>query len=311
MGNKKALLIGINYRGSGQELKGCINDVAHMYEYLTQSCGYSKDKMVVMTEDATNPNFLPNSRNIIAGFRWLVRDNRPGDTLFLHYSGHGSQVQDPVDSRPDHPDFDDTIVPLDYKQAGQITSTQLHKMLVSPLPQGVKLTVIFDCCHSGTMLELPYTFRPDAKGNVSVHKFTEYAKSAISNGKIAFNKHAPLQTRIAAAKDLFSDRAAQAEAGAGQIHDEEEFTDDWGHENKVVYCYSGCMDEQTSADTKIAGTPVGAMSWALLSVLHQNPRQSYSDVLRNTRQMLANKYSQIPQLSVGRQDANLNEIISF
>ena len=28
----------------------------------------------------------------LAAFKWLVKDAQPGDSLFLHYSGHGSQV---------------------------------------------------------------------------------------------------------------------------------------------------------------------------------------------------------------------------
>ena len=33
--------------------------------------------------------------------------------------------------------------------------------------------------------------------------------------------------------------------------------------------FSGCRDDQTSADANIAGANVGAMSWALLEVMHR------------------------------------------
>jgi hypothetical protein len=57
----------------------------------------------------------------------------------------GGQVQDPDGDRESG--FDDTICPVDFERSGQITSDTLHRVLVTPLAPGVRLTVIFDCCH--------------------------------------------------------------------------------------------------------------------------------------------------------------------
>ena len=35
------------------------------------------------------------------------------------------------------------------------------KMLVKPMKKGVTVTVLMDCCHSGTVLDLPYRFSAD------------------------------------------------------------------------------------------------------------------------------------------------------
>lgn len=34
----------------------------------------------------------------------------------------------------------------------------MHRIMVQPLPAGVRLTAIFDSCHSGTALDLPYIY---------------------------------------------------------------------------------------------------------------------------------------------------------
>ena len=34
----------------------------------------------------------------------------------------------------------------------------MHRILVSPLQPGVRLTAIFDSCHSGSALDLPYIY---------------------------------------------------------------------------------------------------------------------------------------------------------
>jgi metacaspase-1 len=59
-------------------------------------------------------------------------------------------------------------VPVDFEEAGQIDSDVLHRCVVSPLPQGTQLHAIFDCCHSGSTLELPYVYRTDDEGNVNL-----------------------------------------------------------------------------------------------------------------------------------------------
>lgn len=41
---------------------------------------------------------------------------------------------------------------------GHIVDDEMHRIMVKPLPAGVRLTAIFDSCHSGTALDLPYIY---------------------------------------------------------------------------------------------------------------------------------------------------------
>jgi hypothetical protein len=53
------------------------------------------------------------------------------------------------------------LIPVDFKQHGQIRDDDLLRILVRPMKEGVTMTCLMDCCHSGTVLDLPYRFTAD------------------------------------------------------------------------------------------------------------------------------------------------------
>jgi len=50
------------------------------------------------------------------------------------------------------------ILPTDHNSAGNINANTLRRRLVDSLPEGCTLVAMFQNCHSGNMLELPYTY---------------------------------------------------------------------------------------------------------------------------------------------------------
>lgn len=64
-----------------------------------------------------------------------------------------------------------------------------------------------------------------------------------------------------------------------------------------VILWSGSRDDQTSADATIAAQATGAMSWAFIMAIKQNPNQTYLQLLNSIRDVLQSKYTQKPQLS--------------
>lgn len=164
-GKRKALLIGINYTGSKAALRGCWNDVDNIKRFI-MSKGYREEDMVVLTDASRDPRSIPTRQNITAAMHWLVRGAQPGDALFFEYSGHGGQAKA---SQGDEADgMNETILPLDYATAGQMEDDELHSIMVRPLPMGCRLTAIFDSCHSGTVLDLPYVYSTSGKIKVSL-----------------------------------------------------------------------------------------------------------------------------------------------
>lgn len=155
-GRRKALLIGINYFGQRGQLRGCINDVKNMSNYLNGYFGYKREDMVILTDDQQNPMSQPTKANILRAMHWLVKDARPNDSLFFHYSGHGGQTKD-LDGDEDD-GYDEVIYPVDFRTAGHIVDDEMHRIMVASLQPGVRLTAIFDSCHSGSALDLPYIY---------------------------------------------------------------------------------------------------------------------------------------------------------
>ena len=148
--SKKALLIGNNYAGTKIPLGGCINDVMNISNVLQSRCGFSASNISVVTE-ATKSVMESSIRRLVTG-------SRPGDVLVFYYSGHGSTVRDAGGDETDG--NDEVLVPFDYATSGVLTDDWLHANLASKVPSGVTLWGFTDCCHSGTMCDLAYTWTP-------------------------------------------------------------------------------------------------------------------------------------------------------
>lgn len=176
---RRAVIIGINYTGEGAaELEGCVNDAKMQVRWLKNE-GWNvdnPDEVRYYTDDPTWTMGEPSAKTIVEAFTWLVKDAGPGWTLFSHFSGHGAQVRDADGDELDG--MDETIVPKDFRSAGQITDDVLHKLLVTPLPKGVWYVAVFDCCHSASCLDLPYMFEVNDENAGKLEQATKKNHSA-------------------------------------------------------------------------------------------------------------------------------------
>ncbi|GKT82954.1 caspase domain-containing protein [Colletotrichum tofieldiae] len=283
-GKRKALLIGINYFGQDGELRGCINDVKNLSAFLVEKYGYKREDMVILTDDQQQPMGQPTKNNILRAMHWLVQGAQPNDSLFFHYSGHGGQTED-IDGDEDD-GYDEVIYPVDFKEAGHIVDDEMHHIMVRPLQPGVRLTAIFDSCHSGSALDLPYIY--STKGVLKEPNLAKEAGQGLLN---AFTAYASGDLG-AVASSIFS-FGKRAIAG----DDAYEKTKETRTSPADVIMWSGSKDSQTSADATIANQATGAMSYAFITALKNRPQQSYVELLNSIRDVLEEKYTQLPQLS--------------
>lgn len=144
---KRALLVGCNYPGTKAELNGCVNDVKNMYQVLVDKYGFEEENIKLMT-DVDDENDQPTGANVKKWLRQFVADSEEGDVLYLHFSGHGTQV--PAESG-DHEDdgMDEAICPTDLN----VLTDDDFRVLLKPLAPGVLFTFVSDSCHSGGLLD--------------------------------------------------------------------------------------------------------------------------------------------------------------
>lgn len=147
---KWALLIGINqyprFYPRGQ-LSGCVHDVEVMRQVLIESFKFPEDHITLLADgQATHDGILTAMKELTAR---IGKD----DIVVVHYSGHGSQMRDREGDEPDG--LDETIVPHDSGRDPHsnldITDDEIYLWLLDLTAKTSSVTLIFDCCHSGTI----------------------------------------------------------------------------------------------------------------------------------------------------------------
>lgn len=162
--NQYALLIGINHyapptgyiastnigRLDFPNLEGCRNDMDAMYSIIKSEFHFKNNNIDTLTDEtATRDGILSAMKNLLAKCK-------PGDIAFIYYAGHGSQVRNSLSANKADK-MDETIVPSDTWKEGvrDIRDKELSKIFNEFIDKKIKLTVIFDCCHSGSISRGP------------------------------------------------------------------------------------------------------------------------------------------------------------
>jgi hypothetical protein len=228
-----------------------------------------------------NTKIKPTRANILSAFNVLIQTVKPGDEVWVHYSGHGSLMRDT--NRDEESGFDSCICPIDFQRSGFITDDIIRTNLALKIPKGATLYIVLDACHSGTGCDLRYKY--------------DDSSYLIDKNKPLPDKYVPLDWALVQTSYEFK------------------------RYNKTqgdIYCISGCQDHQTSADAYIGGAYAGALTSILLSSLKANPLQTYKwkhllkDICCGEK---INRYSQRTAITSGgplNLDSNVfsNQVIS-
>ena len=143
----RALLIGIDRYRHVSPLVGTVNDARAMKAWLSSHLGFGDgDIRMLLDGEATRDNILRSIED------WLIAGTRPGEDVFLYYSGHGFQQRDENADEADQ--LDETLVPVDVTiDAGGVPRGMIADDEVAVLMArlaGRRVHVVIDACHSGT-----------------------------------------------------------------------------------------------------------------------------------------------------------------
>lgn len=257
--SKKALCVGINdYPYNGNDLKGCVNDANDWAQLLIKQYDFpSSDVQLLIDAQA-------KKAAVIAALKHLLTGAQAGDILVFTNSSHGTYV---TEKGGDEPNYDEAICPYNI-DANLIVDDELRE-LFTPVPKGVRLTVISDSCFSGTVTRaqvseiLPGHSTPDDRR-------VRFLSPALRGGKILNNpwKAKPCGTILypeSAMKDLL---------------------------------LSGCTDNEYSYDARIGNKYHGAMTYfALQAIKAANYKLTYTQLHKALTRLIKDAgYPQHPQL---------------
>jgi hypothetical protein len=294
---KKALLVGINnYRQ--YPLRGCVNDVAAMKDLLVELYDFAADNVrVIADRDAT-------TKTVVENLEWLAQGGSDPAVRVFYYAGHGHFVPDQNGDEPDG--RDEALVLYDYDKEGYLIDDKL-KELYDRFPANGNLTLIMDCCHSGTNQRGP----EDLYYRLIPNTFEE--REAIAAARRKFQQ-AQMQFVRQELGNLRSTTRGPDEAferqfmAAMQKFEKARFGDHRVREGNVLL--AACQSDQQAADAKMGrGKYHGAFTYYFIKLVREaQGKISYQALMKNLGKTLdERKFNQVPQLecSDGREGAKL------
>ncbi|KIJ41388.1 hypothetical protein M422DRAFT_108764, partial [Sphaerobolus stellatus SS14] len=150
--NMFALIIGIDSYPKTTKLKGAVNDAQAFRKYLVDYLHVPDSKRnltLLLNEKATKANIIKNLRAL-----QINSQINYGDPILIFFAGHGAEANPPHEW--ESKDKIQLILPYDYAleplQFMNVIADRVFGALLNDIcrAKGDNITVIFDCCHSGS-----------------------------------------------------------------------------------------------------------------------------------------------------------------
>lgn len=273
-----ALLIGASTYGNLDPqfwLKGPANDVRLVQTYLTTTAPvpFAPGNVRVLA-DGIDGAQAPTLAAIRAAFADLSATVQPGDFVYVHFSGHGSQAP-AADAEAELDGLDELFLPVDigpWNDAigavqNALVDDEIGAMLDALTDKGADVWVVFDSCHSGTATRAA----PSGDDEVRVRQLPPEALG------LSADRMAEAESTSRGMDDPRARPEAPVVAGIGK--------------GSVVAFFAAQTNEVTPEKNMPKGkpgrVPQGVFTWTLFEVLSEYPGATYGQVA----QEVLRKYS--------------------
>ena len=261
----KALILGVNTYKNVNPLRGCVADTETMRGLLVDVFKFPSKNIRTLTNEQVV------KLDVLKQLDWLFQGAKPGDRAVLHFSGHGSYVDDKNGDEPDGRDELLALYDMDFSDPGTYLLDDELKEWTKKKPAGVALTVVLDNCNSGTGTRMlmaaepgedrrqtevdPETTLKRSMSNLSGARGLDASRAATrairpDNPDMIRVRFIEPPPAVKARVERASSRAATTR-GFVKVKDL----------NHVLL--AACRDDQTAADATIDGKPCGAFTYYL------------------------------------------------
>lgn len=259
-----ALLVGINRYASNTvpDLAGCENDVLALHTLLQEHFGVAADAITVLLNEAATYEAIRAAfrDHLLAPLQTWAANRPPAQdaseqpAILFYFSGHGSEA--PVPDKASG--LDQTLVPHDSRTADRydIRDRELRRWLADLSQYTTKVTVILDCCHSGSGTRL------DKKQITDVRACPPDARA-----------QPPLTALLPVLRGVLAP------------------TPPVDHHNHVLL--AACRNDEKAREETFASRRHGIFTYWLLDVLRQQPPHqplTYLDLYNQVRHQLQRTY---------------------
>jgi hypothetical protein len=255
-------------------LKGPKNDEALIRDYLLNSAPVKFAPQNVVALGTGDGLQLGTHQAILDNMARIAETAKPGDFVYLHFSGHGTQ-QPAIDDTTEPDGRDEVFLPADTRMAppdnpkfypNALTDDEMSGALKAIRKTGAFVWIVFDSCFSGTMTR-------GAPGDVlAMDRKIDPADLGIPDS--AFAQPAALDVAQS------SDRAIPMAAASADGDDA-----DLGGMVAFFAATSEPTQEHgfpvTQADGSTADVPYGIFTYSIFSSLAKNPGQTYRQLAQS------------------------------
>jgi len=240
--NKRALVIAVgdyNYATTRWRPISSAQDVPLIKNALLTQGFKEADIRLLQDKDA-------DKAGIVKAFDDLAANTNPGDVVFVHFSGHGQQIEDNDGDEIDG--FDEALIPVNarqffkkdvYEGENHLRDDEFGKLLNTVRekagPKG-NVMVVVDACHSGTSTR----GENNTRGTSEVFASPGY--------KPADNKAAPENYGVYTEDDKLAPMACFYGASAHQLNYEYKVNDST-YVGSLSYAFSKAFGESTPLTT--------------------------------------------------------------